>query len=233
MLLLRHGQSEWNAVRRWQGRADTPLTELGRLQALRCGEQLERRRASNGQPFAAVWSSTLGRASETATILSDCLALGAVSTDERLCEADAGEWEGLTPDEIERAYPGFLADHRRPASFESPLAVVARARAALSEIADQHRDAGDVLIVTHSGVLRSIVRHLGAVDERIPNLGGVWTRVAGPVSTGSIIDGPNEFGVRLQERFGVDGAAATSIDGPGEDPGDEPDQPDADRCAQR
>lgn len=235
MLLLRHGQSEWNAIRRWQGRADTPLTDLGRRQAVSCADELTRRASSTGRRFGSVWSSTLGRAEETATIISRSLALGAVTTDDRLCEADAGEWEGLTPDEIERRYPGFLAGHRRPDTFESPVAVIDRAWATLNDIAHGHRGDADVLVVTHSGVLRSIVRHLDTADERIPNLGGIWVRVVANPSTsdGSVIDGPIEYGVQLDQRFRLEGIPATSVDGPGEDPGDEPDQPDADRCAQR
>lgn len=235
MLLLRHGQSEWNALRRWQGRADTPLTDLGRRQAVQCADELARRASSTGRQFGSVWSSTLGRAEETATIISGCLSLGTVTTDVRLCEADAGEWEGLTPHEIERGYPGFLAGHRRPDTFESPVAVIDRAWAALNDIADEHRGDADVLVVTHSGVLRSIVRHLGTADERIPNLGGIWARVVvnGLATDGSVIDGPIGSGVRLDQRFRFEGISTTSVDGPGEDPGDEPDQPDADRCAQR
>ena len=63
MLLVRHGQSEWNAVKRWQGIADSPLTRLGRRQALAIGRSLA---SADGVEFSAVASSDLSRASETA-----------------------------------------------------------------------------------------------------------------------------------------------------------------------
>ncbi len=243
MLLLRHGQSEWNAIRRWQGNADTPLTDLGRRQAALCAEALALRATTAGRVFGTVWSSTLGRAEETASIIAGHLDLGPVTTDDRWCEADAGEWEGLTPAEIERAYPGFLTEHRRPDTFESPGDVVDRACSVIHHIADVQRDVeGDVLVVTHSGLVRALVRHLGAPDERIPNLGGIWLdvtndvtndRLTGRTPDGSVIEGSAGTGIELHQRFGVEGIPITAVDAPGEDPGREPDQPDADGGAQR
>ena len=218
ILLVRHGQSEWNAVRRWQGRADTPLTALGRRQAVLASREL-----ALLPPFGAVWSSSLSRASETASIIAAELGL-AVSTDDRLAESDAGEWQGLTPDEIERAYPGFLRDHRRPPTFETFESVIERSTAALADIASQSPDDGPVLVVAHSGVLRSIVRHLGAADERIPNLGGVWV-------TSSIVG--DDLRLELGDRFRPAGIDVAGVDAGGEDPGEQPDHSDTDGRAER
>jgi probable phosphoglycerate mutase len=219
LLLLRHGQSEWNAVRRWQGLADSPLSDLGRQQAANAATALSAIDPASG-PFGSVWSSPLARAAETGSIISDHLDLGDVRVDERLREADAGEWQGLTPDEIDAAYPGFLAGHLRPPTFEPGHEVVARSLAAVADIAETGSSDGDAIVVTtHSGVIRSLARHLGATDERIPNLGGIWLSVTTDRSaTGA------SLGVDLRGRFDPKGVVRTGVDAPGEDPGEQPDQ---------
>ncbi len=223
LLLLRHGQSEWNAVRRWQGLADSPLNDLGRRQAADASVAL----ASTGHRFQSVWSSPLVRAAETGEIIAEHLGVGAVRVDDRLREADAGEWEGMTPDEIDVASPGFLADHRRPPTFESTEHVVERTSVALAAIAERSPpDEGSVIVTTHSGVIRTIVRHLGWIDERVPNLGGVWV---------SVDTSATDVTVRfdLRRRFDPSGVARTGVDAPGEDPGDQADQSEADSGAER
>jgi broad specificity phosphatase PhoE len=246
VLVLRHGQSEWNAVRRWQGSADSPLTDLGREQARRTGAQL----GELGLRFAGPWSSDLARAGETASIIADVLGIGPVRHDARLREAHAGEWEGMTPDEIDAAYPGWLATHRRPPSFEPFRDVVARAHAALADIAAHHAGSTSddaVLVVAHSGLIRTIVRHHGHPDSRIPNLGGVWLhlsraevrRRAGSArrrSTGdstTTLAEPEGDGVVIGDLFDPDRIAVSGVDAPGEDPGEQTDDPDADRRTHR
>jgi len=107
-LLTRHGQSEWNALGRWQGQADPPLSDLGRRQAHEAARSLG--------TVDGIWASDLQRAAETAVIIGDDMGVGPVVLDADLRERDAGEWTGLTRAEIERRYPGFLPDGRRPAS---------------------------------------------------------------------------------------------------------------------
>ena len=218
ILLLRHGQSEWNAVRRWQGLADSPLNDLGRRQAADATRAL----ASEGHHFQSVWSSPLLRAAETGEIIAEALGVGDVRVDERLREADAGEWEGMTPDEIDVAYPGFLTDHRRPPTFERVDQVVERTTAALAAIAAGSTGGESVLVTTHSGVIRTLVRHLGGHDERVPNLGGVWLSV-----DTSVTDVTARFDLR--RRFDPSGVPRTGVDAPGEDPGEQADQPQAHR----
>lgn len=226
VLLLRHGQSEWNAVQRWQGTADSPLTALGREQAIETAWTL----AGIDTVFDALWASDLSRAAETAAIIGDALALGAPRIDARLREAHAGEWEGMTPTEIEAGWPGWLDEHHRPPSFEPYHTVVERATAALRDIADDAvARAGDAppaaLVVTHSGLIRSVIRHLGTEDERVPNLGGVWLTVDAPAA-GSFTPG-TDVGIELHDVFDPAGIVISGIDAPGEDPGEETDQPDA------
>ena len=240
VLLLRHGQSEWNAVQRWQGTADSPLTALGREQAIETAWTL----AGINTVFGALWASDLSRAAETAAIIGEALALGAPRIDARLREAHAGEWEGMTPVEIEAGWPGWLDEHHRPPSFEPYHAVVERATAALRDIAaDAIARAGNApaaaLVVTHSGLIRSVIRHLGTEDERVPNLGGVWlsvdptatslatstaTSAASPVASSTA--GP-DVGIELHDVFDPAGIVISGIDAPGEDPGEESDEPDA------
>jgi broad specificity phosphatase PhoE len=209
ILVLRHGQSEWNAVRRWQGTADSPLTALGREQASSTAHLL-----SLGRPFTAIWSSDLTRASETASIIAERLGLGEPILEPRLREAHAGEWEGLTPDEIELQWPGWLDAHRRPETFESYSDVVARASAALHEVAVHAADRSPqaALVVAHSGVVRSLIRELGGDDRRrLPNLGGVWLMA-------SVIGGRSQFD--LGNLFDPSGVVVSGVDAPGEDPGE-------------
>ncbi len=163
ILVLRHGQSEWNALGKWQGQADPPLTDAGREQAYRAAELL-------GQ-FDLIATSDLQRAHETAAIISNTLGIGPVIVDERLRETHVGEWEGLTHDDIERDYPGFLAAHKRPPSFETEESLITRFTAAISDIALQCQG-GEALCVAHAGVIRVMRRALGVPDPRIPNLGG-------------------------------------------------------------
>jgi len=228
MLLLRHGQSEWNAVRRWQGSADSPLSALGRHQAEDAATALAATSPPNGR-FGSVWSSPLRRAADTGGIIADRLGLGAVRFDPRLREADAGEWQGLTPDEIEAAYPGYLASHRRPSTFEAADALVERTAAALGEIvAGAEPEHGTIIVTTHSGVIRTLVRHLGRPDERVPNLGGVWL---GATIGDSATADPIGFDVR--GRFDPEGVLRTGVDTPGEDPGEQADDAETDRGAER
>ena len=127
VLLVRHGQSEWNAEGRWQGQADPPLTDLGRLQA--------REAAGALGTVDAVWASDLQRAVETAAIIADQLGVGPVVVDPDLRERDAGEFSGLTRPEIAARFPGYLDDGRRPPGWEPDEALLARALRALHAIA--------------------------------------------------------------------------------------------------
>jgi broad specificity phosphatase PhoE len=163
ILVLRHGQSEWNALGKWQGQADPPLTDAGREQAYRAAALL-------GQ-FDLIATSDLQRAHETASIISHSLGIGPVIVDQRLRETHVGEWEGLTHDDIERDYPGYLSAHKRPPSFESEESLITRFIAAITDIALQCPD-GEALCVAHAGVIRVMRRALGVADPRIPNLGG-------------------------------------------------------------
>lgn len=173
VLLLRHGQSTWNAEGRWQGQADPPLSEHGRRQAWAAVATL-------GAPDA-LWSSDLSRAAETAAILAEGLGVGPVLADARLRERDAGAWTGLTRAEIEHRWPGALAERRRPAGWELDGPVVARLRDALGAVAASV-PGGHAVCVTHGGAVRALARDLGLEPfEALANLEGLWVEVGPPV----------------------------------------------------
>lgn len=177
ILLVRHGQSTWNAEGRWQGRADPPLSPLGQAQARAAADALGL--------VDDVWTSPLVRALQTATILADALGVGPVATDHRLVETDAGEWTGLTRPEIEARWPGWLAEQRMPPGFEVAESVVARAIAAIADVHEHTGGRGAVLVVTHAGLIRNLERHVGLVPGAVPNLGGRWFSVeAGRITAG-------------------------------------------------
>lgn len=162
-VLVRHGQSTWNADGRWQGQADPPLSARGELQAREAAERVH--------DLDTVWSSDLVRARRTAELVAAPHGL-TVRVDARLRERHAGPWQGLTRAEIEHGWPGHLADGRRPAGYEPDTEVAERALAALADVVAEH-PGGQVLVVTHGGIVRVVERLLGGHDEGlIPNLAG-------------------------------------------------------------
>ena len=170
LLLVRHGQSTWNADGRWQGQADPPLSDLGVAQARRAAVAIS---ALDGG-IAAIWSSDLERAHHTARLIAEPSQLSVV-TDARVREREAGPWTGLTRDEIEARFPGYLADGHRPPGYEADALLAARALNALEHFADRLGGAAGV-VVTHGGVIITIERQHGAERAPIQNLEGRWLR---------------------------------------------------------
>jgi probable phosphoglycerate mutase len=218
VLLVRHGQSEWNADGRWQGQADPPLTDLGRHQALHASRSLG--------VVDAIVSSDLQRAAETAAIISRELGVGPLVLDQGLRERDAGEWSGLTRAEIERDWPGYLGppppvegqhdgatstaatasretddERRRPPGWEHDDHLVERAVAALIRVHELAPE-GEAIAVTHGGLVYALEGRLGATFVRLPNLGGRWLEVGpeGPVALGDrvILVDPDELTIPTQ-----------------------------------
>ena len=178
ILLVRHGQSAWNASGRWQGWADPPLTDLGRQQAWAAA-------AAVGVVDAIV-TSDLERAITTGLVISEATGVGPVVVEPGLKERDVGEWTGCTRAEIAERWPEAFArlvaqtDGATPVTppgGEHPEVVLARVTAALLRIADLVGPAGEALAVTHGGVMRGLERSLGRPPEPIPNLGALWVEV--------------------------------------------------------
>jgi len=170
VLLVRHGQSTWNADGRWQGQADPPLSALGEAQARAAAEALPE--------VDLVVASDLARARQTAEIIAGARRLGDVRLDERLRERDSGDWTGFTREEIELVWPGWLDAGRLPDNFEQWERVAARVTEAVWAARDRV-PGGTILVVAHGGVVRSLERSVGA-DGSVPkNLGGRWFDVDG------------------------------------------------------
>jgi 2,3-bisphosphoglycerate-dependent phosphoglycerate mutase len=151
ILLARHGETDWNSERRWQGHADQPLNDIGREQARELAETL------TGRAVDVVYSSDLLRAHETALIVADRLGLP-VEVDAGLREVDVGDWAGRLVSEIENADPeGFQLWRQGRKAWnggESYEEMGERVVGAVLRIAGHH-PGQTVLIVTHGGSIRA------------------------------------------------------------------------------
>lgn len=166
LVVLRHGETAWNAERRFQGHADTPLNERGRRQA-----EAAARRLAHFE-FDAVYSSPLRRAFDTARLVAPGRE---IITDPRLMEINVGSWAGRTRDEVIADMPEYPAlyasgaDFRRSPTGETLAEIVARGLPALREIAANH-SGRTVLIVSHGLLLNRVVHALLGLEGRV--LGG-------------------------------------------------------------
>ena len=159
MLLARHGESVWNAEKRFQGHTDIELSARGRAQAEALG------RALRGYKVAAAYVSPFRRARETAELALRESGVP-LTVIEELRELSLGAWEGCTVEEI-RAQEGdpyrawLRAPHDCPPPGGEPLPVVSdRVRAAVERIAAEHGRGDDVLLVSHGGVISVYASHL-------------------------------------------------------------------------
>jgi phosphoserine phosphatase len=167
LLLVRHGETDWNATHRWQGFTGPPLNELGRQQAQELADKL------SSTPIDAVYSSDAVRALETAEVVAAPRGLE-VQQDARLREVNFGEWEGLTRHEINERYSGAFKEWEgcklaAPTGGETDLQMAERVLDALHEIANQHRE-DPVLVVTSGGPLRAVQAHAQGIDQAVARL---------------------------------------------------------------
>ena len=177
LLFVRHGQSEWNALGRWQGQADPPLSDLGRAQARLAAAAITAASTRVAAPVTGIVTSTLVRALETATIISDALDVAPIHLEPDLVERDAGEWSGLTRTEIDERFPGYLDNGTRPNGYEPDDVMLTRTLRAVDHIIGRFSPVdrpATVVVVTHGGVIYTLEAHLGAPFQRKPNLGARW-----------------------------------------------------------
>ena len=161
LVLLRHGQTDYNVAGRMQGHLDSVLTAVGLEQAAVAAPAL----AALG-PDRMV-SSDLRRAADTAEVVGAACGLP-VKFDARLRETHLGRWQGRTVDEIERLDPGAIVAWRSdpewaPPGGESRVDVVARARPVVDELGAEFADeesATTVLLVAHGGLIAGLVTGL-------------------------------------------------------------------------
>ena len=158
--LARHGESDWNVERRWQGHTDRPLTDRGREQAGRLAERL------GDVELDAIYASDLRRAWETAEAVARPRGLEVVRVPE-LREVHVGSWSGLTRDECAERFPDAFARWQAGGSGwddgESYEAMGERTVAAILRLAAEHPD-GAILVVSHGGPIRAVHAHALGVD---------------------------------------------------------------------
>lgn len=168
VLLIRHGQTDWNIEGRWQGCMPVPLNEIGRTQARALADYLRNR------PIRAIYSSDLPRALETATFVGDVLGLQPIP-DKRLREFNLGIFEGRRRDELAVLYPEEWSafrmedlDYAVP-NGESRRALQERMWSAWQDItANGHGP--EVAIVTHGGALKQLLVRLFGLTPEIQHL---------------------------------------------------------------
>lgn len=156
LLLVRHGETDWNKDQRWQGHADRPLNETGREQARAIAEELAREHVD------AIYTSDLARARETAELIAERAGVPFI-LEPQLREIDVGEWQGLTRPEIEGRFPrGMQRWHEHGHGWESGetyAELAERVLAAVDRIVRRHPD-GRVVLVGHGGTIRAIRAHV-------------------------------------------------------------------------
>lgn len=191
LVVVRHGETEWNKALRVQGATDIPLNAKGRLQAERCAAALARQYSGTSAP-GVVYTSMLGRASHTAEAIAVALTAAAgkegrpkanLRSDPRLNEWSMGVLEGMTKDEAAKLHPEDWAVFSQWCSpkvsaedaaqvirdGESMDAVRQRAVAFLEEACRESVTSGrPVIAVTHGGVLGQLLRHAEGDDKDAP-----------------------------------------------------------------
>ena len=156
IVFVRHGESVWNEARRFQGNSDPELSARGRAQAARVAHRLR-----SAAPVAALYTSPLRRAAATAGAIGEALGLP-VRPEKDLREVGLGEWEGMTPAEIDarwgNAYTHWVRDPAAlvPPGGEGMDAFSARVGCAVDRLRGAHPGA-DIVIVSHGGAIGTYV----------------------------------------------------------------------------
>jgi alpha-ribazole phosphatase/probable phosphoglycerate mutase len=171
LILVRHGETAWNAERRYQGHHPIPLNERGRSQARRAGQRLSR------EPLIqALYASDIARAWETAALIGASIGREPEPLPD-LREINDGEWAGLTPDELLERFPEHMAAMRQAPDVtarlggESYAQMQIRLVRAFERLAGLHRSQ-TVVAVSHGGAIRSLVCHL--LGAPLAHFGRLW-----------------------------------------------------------
>ncbi|MCS4535344.1 histidine phosphatase family protein [Corynebacterium sp. HS2168-gen11] len=174
LILLRHGQTEFNATGRMQGHLDTQLSPIGRQQAEAAADFLETLHITK------IVASDLSRAYDTAVAVGQRLNVS-VQQDPRLRETDLGQWQARSHAELDADFPGLRAYWRHdptwaPPGGESRIDVAKRARAVVDELMEAYKqwDDSTVLIVAHGGTISALTGSLlGFEVAQFPLLSGI------------------------------------------------------------
>lgn len=166
LLLIRHGETAWNAEHRIQGQLDIPLSPQGMLQAAQLADCLAE------EPISAIYSSELSRAWLTAAPLGARLGLEVIA-ESRLRERSFGIFEGLTLDEIAERHPDEFREWRarhlawRPRGGESGQQLIDRVLGAISDLTATHAGQS-IVLVSHGGVLDVVYRAARDLEWHAP-----------------------------------------------------------------
>lgn len=187
---IRHGETEWNATGRLQGRHDVPLNLRGRDQALHCGGLLRDLFAREGRTSADFdyVSSPLGRARQTMELAREALGLpcDGYAVDERLAEIAFGDWEGCTLKQLQTRDPQRLAarEHDKfrfmPPNGESYEMVMQRVGAWYDGLTR------DTVAAAHGGTARGLIAHLGLAHRNAAPLVDIAQGVVYVLSPGTM-----------------------------------------------
>ena len=155
VILIRHGESEWNQSHRYTGQQDVPLSDLGREQAFRLAERLK------DDGITAIYASPLRRARDTAEAISK-LARVPITLEPGLAEINHGAWEGLTAHQVSEKFPSEYARWRtQPHAVVMPagesLDDVRKRAAAVWDRALVEKRGGKIVICSHDAVLRVLL----------------------------------------------------------------------------
>lgn len=173
IIVLRHGQTTYNAAGIWQGQLDAPLSELGREQARDAAAALM------GQGIDAIYASDLSRAADTARALGAACRLPPVF-DARLREINVGEWSGMTTAEVTAQFPAEQtaindgADLKRGRTGESVADVARRLASFENDVIDPLQDGATVALVTHGVTGRTFCAQLAGMPQ-----GVAWRSMSG------------------------------------------------------
>ena len=168
LLIVRHGQTDWNIDRRFQGQTDIPLNSEGITQAQAIARHLTH------EKLATIYSSNLQRAWQTAEIIQQALSRDRqppLIAEPRLREMCFGEWEGLRYEEIQARQPQQLRrwetdlENTAPPGGETLLVVAERVQEAFKTLALAHPD-GSVLLVGHGGSLQLLIAQALGISPR-------------------------------------------------------------------
>ncbi|MDD2922838.1 MAG: alpha-ribazole phosphatase [Anaerolineales bacterium] len=157
LLLTRHGETDFNLARRYQGQSDVPLNQTGIRQAAQIAKRLAR------ENINAIYSSDLSRAADTAKWIADSQPqFSTLQMDSRWRELSFGDWEGCTHEEMNEGWHDLVMQwYADPANNSTPngetlTQLAARVQSALDELQNKHKDE-TVLVVAHSGTIQALL----------------------------------------------------------------------------
>lgn len=162
--LIRHGTTEWNLQGRMQGQMDTPLADVGRVQARLLAKRL------SDEEWDGIIASDLKRAHETALLISEISGTPLLEVDQRLRERSFGELEGTTVEERIARWGENWKARESELGLESDESLLARWASFLQDIEQRH-SGKRILVVSHGGYIVPVITKIlnGTLEEFLKN----------------------------------------------------------------